>query len=150
MDYGRIKNCSYDRINLVIISFFLIVAGSLLALVADLFSALSLISYIIPPQIGSAFTLFFSYAHIADGVYPMTDTIFAILSVLTVWILLYTIKVILFAFSAIPWVGKVLNLPKHTTDNFTRATWTQEDDGKEHFSRIKGIETRTKKTRWGK
>lgn len=79
---------------------------------------LGAITYIIPTQIGQAFNTFFAYVQIGNGLFPVTTALTAIGTVLTVWVLLYVVKVILFAFSAIPWFGKVLHLPNHS-DNTT-------------------------------
>jgi len=90
----------------------LYVVSGLLAIVNFLFSGLSIV---IPSQIQAAFLKFFSYVSYGNGIFPFTDAIAAIQLVLFAWMLMYAIKIYLFGFSAIPWLGKVLVLPTHTT-----------------------------------
>lgn len=107
----------------MIIDIFILLISAFLGIIEYL---LGLISYIIPSQIATAFSTFFGYVQIGNGLFPVDQALLAISAVLTVWILIYIVKIILFAFSAIPWIGKVLHLPQHN-DTTTTQTGTATD-----------------------
>ena len=73
------------------------------------------LSLVIPTEISDAFERFFSYVAIGNGIFPMNDALLAISFVLTVLILTYIVKIYLFGFSVIPWIGKYVVLPTQTT-----------------------------------
>lgn len=105
---------------------------------------LDAITFVIPQQIPNAFNLIFSYARLGDGIFPISDALLAISTVLMVWVLIYVIKILLFAWSLIPIIGKTVNLPQHTTTTISQESI--DDIGYYHQSN-KVIHSRQKK-RW--
>jgi len=83
------------------------------AVLATILGIFSLFNVLVPSQVASAFTTLFGYAHIVDSVFPMTDALLAGTFVLTVWTTVYIIKVVLFGYALLPWIGKKGSLPSH-------------------------------------
>lgn len=94
----------------MITSIILLVVTGFLYLVAQLFSVFA---FVIPSQIEDAFTLFFSWLHVFDGVFPVTDLVLALLFIISVEAGMYLAKMFLWGYSLIPWLGKKADLPKH-------------------------------------
>lgn len=92
------------------------VIGSVLGLIQLILGA---IDYVLPPQINLAFVHFFGYLRTGDGFFPVSQAILAILAVLTVWLLMYGIKILFWAFSLLPIIGKVTHLPTHSSTSET-------------------------------
>jgi len=63
------------------------------------------VGFIMPSAITEVWTTLFSYAHKADGIFPMTDALLAMTFVLTVLILKYCINFVFMIMQLIPWVG---------------------------------------------
>jgi hypothetical protein len=90
---------------------FLFIITGILKVILSIFSGLT---YLLPQQIPNAFNLFFSYVRIGDGLFPfLSDILLALYTVLIVWILLYIVKIVLWAYSLLPFVGKKASLPQH-------------------------------------
>lgn len=83
------------------------------------------INFVIPTQIPYYFALFFSYARIGDGIFPMSDVLLALFTVLSVWILIYIIKLILWGLRVVPLIGNLGNLPRHSMTTTTSETTTK-------------------------
>lgn len=132
----------------MIVDVIIVVLVTCMTVVQALFAG---ITYFVPIQIVQAFQTFFSYTSVGNGLFPMSDILGAIFSVLGLWITLYIIKIFLFGFSVIPWIGKVLRLPEHTTTNISQATssTTFDDNGKPHttVNKFTGNRTVVKRTR---
>lgn len=116
-----------------------------------------LVNVVLPSQIGYYFGLFFSYARLGDGIFPMSDILLALGTVLAVWVALYVVKIVLWGLKIIPFIGRLDGiLPSHTTvtHTLTQATNTTTigDDNIPHSSTqtIKGYRTLAtdKKRRW--
>lgn len=67
------------------------------------------ITYIIPTQIATAFTEIFSYIKLLDSIFPITTAVLAMLVVLSVLAIRYTIDFFMWIVSFIP----MLNRAKH-------------------------------------
>jgi len=91
-----------------------ILLGIVAMVLAGIYYIFSLVTLAIPTEIGDAFNTAFSYLHTLDGIFPVSDAILAGTFVLGLWIVMYGVKIILMAYSAIPWIGKKVELPRHT------------------------------------
>lgn len=85
----------------------------ILTLIRTIFQAIS--NFSLTTNIETYINQFFSYARIADGILPMSHFLLAIFTILQVAIAIYTLKLILFAYSLIPFIGKKISLPKSGT-----------------------------------
>lgn len=100
--------------------------GDLIVLIGSLIlnliaNFLSLIQYTIPPQIITSISALASLLNYFNGIFPI-DTLFLCISFLiTFYIFWYTIKVFLFAFSLIPWIGSKTELPKENILDLRRS-----------------------------
>lgn len=122
---------------------FFIILASFVSIISAIFR--SVVGVVVPSQVGQAFTDFFSFASAGNGIFPMTDVMLALFTVINVWIALYILKVALFGFSLVPWIGKALNLPTHTMST-TRIDTVR--DGKVSHEKEFVEETRQTKRRW--
>jgi len=93
----------------MIIDFVLLLLGFLLDMIYNLFS---FFSFVIPTEIANAIVKFFSYARIGDVFFPMSDILLAIFTIFSVWILMYSVRLVIWVFSLIPFIGKHVNFPK--------------------------------------
>lgn len=89
-------------------SILLLIIAGFLFLVSQLFS---LVSLAVPTQIATAFDTFFDYVHIFDGFFPISDFLLALLFLIALETGLYLVKIFLFGFSLLPWVGSKAELP---------------------------------------
>jgi hypothetical protein len=101
--------------------FLSLITGILVLIQLILAGITSLFNFVIPSAIFSAFNQFFGYVRIGDGIFPFNQALAAVVVTLTVWGMLYFVKVILFAFSLIPVFGKVVHLPNHHSEGVTES-----------------------------
>jgi len=83
----------------------------LTGLIGIVVGALSFLAFLVPSQIANAFTTIFSYASLANGIFPMTDALAAILVTFGAFSLIYGAKIILWAYGLIRHGGNT-ELPK--------------------------------------
>ena len=112
-------------------------------------SLFSIINFILPSQIPYYFNLFFSYAQMGNGIFPMSDILLALFSVISVWVLLYIIKIILWGIQVIPFIGRLGGiLPQHTMTNSAYTTTTTDKNGNIKIKRTSVEASRIQKKRW--
>ena len=92
----------------MIVDIFYVVVGALLSIFVSLFS---LISYPIPSGIIDSISFFVLKLRYLNGVFPMDTVYSVVVSYLTFAMFFYGLKIALFAFAHIPWIGKGHKLP---------------------------------------
>lgn len=91
----------------------LYIAGAImLNIIVGLFSA---INYVMPQQILDALTYFAAYLNYAQGIWPIQTLLLQISALCTFFAFFYGIKLILWAISMLPIIGKQSKLPNVST-----------------------------------
>lgn len=98
----------------MIISAILYIVGAFVTLVSSAFSA---ISYAIPGNFQTAIHYFFGYLGYLRGVLPIDNILTAMGSFITFLTYWYAIKLILWIYSLVPWIGKTTTLPNIPESN---------------------------------
>lgn len=87
----------------------IILFGSLmLSLIAQLFS---LLNFVIPSQIADSVIYFISFLAYVKPIFPIDTLMQSVGVVLSFYALIYVLKIILWAYAMLPWVGKEIPLP---------------------------------------
>lgn len=94
----------------MILSAFFYIAASIINFIYAVFSA---ISFQFPEQVSSSFTYFVSYFRYAGIFFPIADFMSALGYIITFMTLMYLIKIFLWVFVFLPFIGKVIHLPDH-------------------------------------
>jgi len=108
----------------------------------------SVINFIIPDEIPYYLIKFFSYVRLGDGIFPMSDIMAMLLTLTSVWSFLYILKIALFAFSAMPIIGKILHLPQHTTTTTIGIDTNQDPQGRVRQTSFRSVRRVGQKKRW--
>jgi len=91
---------------------FLIIIASIIDLILFPFRA---ISSVIPVQIQEAIEWFFGFLNYGSGIFPVRTVYLASLFLLAIWGLKYVIRIVLFVFALLPWIGSSVELPRSET-----------------------------------
>jgi len=100
----------------MITSALLIVVSSVIDLVLFPFRA---ISSVIPESIQDALTWFFGFLNYGSGIFPVRTIYAATLFLLGIWVLKYVVKIVLFVFALLPWIGSDVKLPTNESSSIT-------------------------------
>lgn len=87
----------------------------------------SIFTLTLTSNIETYINILFSYVRQADGIFPMSDVLLALYTLITVWISIYIIKIILSAFAILPFIGKNIKLPGGTNQTETTSETTHSD-----------------------
>lgn len=87
----------------MIVDIFIYLLSAFVWLITAIFSA---INYAIPDQITDSIEWLASYLNYLGGLFPIGTLAAATGTILSVWILLYGIRISLWLWSLVPWVGK--------------------------------------------
>lgn len=101
----------------MIISALIYITGAFLNLIYVLFSA---ISFTIPDEISDSLTYFLSYFVYANGIIPVATLMSALGTIVSFMMLMYTIRIVLFTYHLLPWIGKNVSLPHGTNHKNTK------------------------------
>jgi len=86
----------------MIIALFLIIAG----FVIQVFSLLTnILGFLVPSQIQYYVTWALGYVNIFSGIFPVSDLLSAIFTIMTAWVTIYGVKLILWIIGFIPTIG---------------------------------------------
>jgi len=91
---------------------FLLIVASVIDLVLYPFRA---ISNVIPAAIQDGITWFFGFLNYGSGIFPVRTIYAATAFLLGVWVLKYVVRIVLFIFALLPWIGKSVDLPRSET-----------------------------------
>jgi len=106
MGYGR--SCGSLFINFMIVSL-LYLAGSMLIGVITAF--LQGVNFILPEQIQTSFLFLFRQLNYLRGVMPVQDFVLALSFLISIVFLKYLVKVFLFVYALLPFIGKSVKPP---------------------------------------
>ena len=86
-----------------------IIIGS--AFITVIYSVFGVINLAIPNGISNAVTTFVGYLYMFEGVFPVSSLITSMVFISTVYFFLYVVKIGLWVFAFIPFIGKNNPLP---------------------------------------
>lgn len=86
--------------------FFIGLASAIISLFAYLFSIPGqLFSIVFPPQIDESFAWFFERVMYWDSIFPISDLFLAMNWVINIWIVVYSIKLLLWIYKHLPFIS---------------------------------------------
>lgn len=92
----------------MITDFILVLIGSFIALISG---ALSLISFVMPQAVFQSISYFIGFLDYASGIINITELMAAIGVLLSFYGIMYSVKIILLIYHAIPFFGKKVDFP---------------------------------------
>jgi len=109
----------------MLIDLFFLISGNFLAIVANIFNA---ISFAIPLNIIGSITYFMAYLGYLRGIFPIY-TLMQDLGVLMIaWVLMYTIKLFIHTIlPLVPIIGKYIHLPSSEESRY-KPGWSKGND----------------------